>query len=100
MSTPSDSPTVAMTISSAPRALSAVPNAIPSRAASPDSRAPMSEPANFETEAIAMTTTAQNAISGSDSSERSTRRPAVAKKIGATIATVKVSSCSLTSCFA
>ena len=59
MNTPSESPTDAMTISSAPRALSPAPSAAAARLLCPASRAPNQAPANFATIATPTTTPAQ-----------------------------------------
>ena len=91
---------MAITISSAPRALSPTPRAAPSRRGRNDNCAPRIEPRNFDNDAIASTIRAHMIVSPSASKPRSTRRPAVAKKIGAKTAAVIVSSGRMSSCSA
>src|SRR5574338_146989 len=89
---PTVSPTVASTISTAPRALSPTASATLSGSGRRAPRAPRKAPANFEALATASATSAQSATSGTASSVRSVRSPAVAKKSGAKNARVTTSS--------
>ena len=98
LNTPSDSPTEAITISSAPLALSPAPKATAARCDWPASLAPMKEPANLATMATAITMTAHTIARPSPRSDRSTLSPAVAKNTGARKALVSDSMWWTTSC--